>query len=594
MKNNEITGCRFLGNAYICTKFCINKLTIKMSNTYRISGIAMLSGAALLMLSGCGKKLSPFQADYFSVNPNPLEVVGDRVPATVSARIPAKFFQKNAQVTVTPYLCFDGGEVAAQPYAFQGEKVRGNAPVISYDNGGSVTIPVMYNYSPEMLQSTLQLAFNVTQGKKQYVLPRVTVAEGVVATAALASAAGVDPALAPDKFQRIINEKYNADIHFLINQANIRKAQANSVEMGDLNDRILATKGDSTLQLEEINIASFASPEGALDFNTKLAEKREDATKAFVENRLKKDKVTEFGELTANFTPEDWDGFQKLVAASNIQDKELILSVLSMYKDPEQREKEIRNLSSIFDQLADQILPQLRKSRITASINVIGKSDDQIRQLLASDPSKLSVDEILYAATLCDNNADKMKVYNKAAELYPKDYRVFNDLGLTQYVAGDYDAARANFNQAARLNAAAPEPQMNLGLISLLNKDYRIANQKFGSAAGTPELNDAMGTYYLLTGDAASAVKSFGNAKTNNAALAQILTKDYSKAKSTLGSINNPDAMTYYLTAILGARTNNDRMVSSNLRQAVKLDKSLAARAAKDLEFKNFNLSGVL
>ena len=546
------------------------------------------------MLSGCGKKLSPFQADYFSVNPNPLEVVGDRVPATVSARIPAKFFQKNAQVTVTPYLCFDGGEVAAQPYAFQGEKVRGNAPVISYDNGGSVTIPVMYNYSPEMLQSTLQLAFNVTQGKKQYVLPRVTVAEGVVATAALASAAGVDPALAPDKFQRIINEKYNADIHFLINQANIREAQANSVEMGDLNDRILATKGDSTLQLEEINIASFASPEGALDFNTKLAEKREDATKAFVENRLKKDKVTEFGELTANFTPEDWDGFQKLVAASNIQDKELILSVLSMYKDPEQREKEIRNLSSIFDQLADQILPQLRKSRITASINVIGKSDDQIRQLLASDPSKLSVDEILYAATLCDNNADKMKVYNKAAELYPKDYRVFNDLGLTQYVAGDYDAARANFNQAARLNAAAPEPQMNLGLISLLNKDYRIANQKFGSAAGTPELNDAMGTYYLLTGDAASAVKSFGNAKTNNAALAQILTKDYSKAKSTLGSINNPDAMTYYLTAILGARTNNDRMVSSNLRQAVKLDKSLAARAAKDLEFKNFNLSGVL
>ena len=565
-----------------------------MSNTYRISGIAMLSGAALLMLSGCGKKLSPFQADYFSVNPNPLEVVGDRVPATVSARIPAKFFQKNAHVTVTPYLCFDGGEVAAQPYAFQGEKVRGNAPVISYDNGGSVTIPVMYNYSPEMLQSTLQLAFNVTQGKKQYVLPRVTVAEGVVATAALASAAGVDPALAPDKFQRIINEKYNADIHFLINQANIREAQANSVEMGDLNDRILATKGDSTLQLEEINIASFASPEGALDFNTKLAEKREDATKAFVENRLKKDKVTEFGELTANFTPEDWDGFQKLVAASNIQDKELILSVLSMYKDPEQREKEIRNLSSIFDQLADQILPQLRKSRITASINVIGKSDDQIRQLLASDPSKLSVDEILYAATLCDNNADKMKVYNKAAELYPKDYRVFNDLGLTQYVAGDYDAARANFNQAARLNAAAPEPQMNLGLISLLNKDYRIANQKFGSAAGTPELNDAMGTYYLLTGDAASAVKSFGNAKTNNAALAQILTKDYSKAKSTLGSINNPDAMTYYLTAILGARTNNDRMVSSNLRQAVKLDKSLAARAAKDLEFKNFNLSGVL
>lgn len=565
-----------------------------MSITNRFSGYALAAGAALLMLTGCNKKLNQFQADYFSVNPNPLEVTGDRVPATVTARIPAKFFVKNAQVTVTPYLCFDGGEVSSQPYSFQGEKVRGNAPVINYENGGTVTIPVMYNYSPEMLKSTLQLAFNVTQGGKQYVLPRVTVAEGVVATAALADAKTVNPALAPDKFQRVINEKYNADIHFLINQANIREAQTKSAEMTELNARILAAKGDSTRRIEEINISSYASPEGSLDFNTRLAEKREATTTDFMKNRLKKDNVTEFGELTANFTPEDWEGFQKLVAASDIQDKELILSVLSMYKDPEQREKEIRNLSSIFDQLADQILPQLRKSRITASINVIGKSDEEILRYFENDPSKLSVDEMLYAATLYENNADRMKVYNKAAQQYPNDYRVYNDLGLTQYVAGDYDAARASFNQAARLNPAAAEPQMNLGLISLVNKDYRIANQKFGSAAGVEELGDAMGTYYLMTGDAPSAVKAFGQAKSNNAALAQILTKDYSKAKSTLGAINNPDAMTYYLTAILGARTNNDKMVSSNLRQAVKLDRSLATRAMNDLEFKNFNLSTIL
>lgn len=547
-----------------------------------------------MLLTGCNKKLNQFQADYFSVNPNPLEVVGDRVPATVSARIPAKFFVKNAQVTVTPYLCFEGGEVSSQPYSFQGEKVRGNAPVISYENGGTVTIPVMYNYSPEMLKSTLQLAFNVQQGGKQYVLPRVTVAEGVVATGALADARSVNPAVAPDKFQRVINEKYNADIHFLINQANIRDAQANSADMTSLNQRIREAAGDSTRQIAEINISSYASPEGSLDYNTRLAEKREQSTTTFMKGRLKKDNVTEFGELTANFTPEDWEGFQKLVAASNIQDKELILSVLSMYKDPEQREKEIRNLSSIFDQLADQILPQLRKSRITASINVIGKSDQEIMNYFEKDPSKLNVDEMLYCATLYDNNADQMKVYNKAAEMYPNDYRVYNDLGLTQYVAGDYDAARANFSQAARLNPAATEPQMNLGLISLVNKDYRVANQKFGSAAGLEELGDAMGTYYLMTGDANAAVKAFGSSKSNNAALAQILTKDYSKAKSTLGAVNNPDAMTYYLTAILGARTNNDSMVSSNLRQAVKLDRSLATRALNDLEFKNFNLSAIL
>lgn len=565
-----------------------------MSTSSRFSGFALATGAALMMLTGCSKKLSPFQADYFTVNPNPLEVVGDKVPATVTANIPAKFFVKNAQVTVTPYLTYEGGEVASQPYSFQGEKVRGNSPVVSYDQGGNVTIPVMYNFDPVMLKSQLELAFTVQQGSKQYVLPRVTVADGVVATAAFADAGTVNPALAPDKFQRIINEKYDADIHFLINQANVRANQTITSEMSRLSEKMIATQGDSTLQLAEVNISSYASPEGSLDFNTKLAEKREQTTQAFLKDRMKKDKVTEFGELTANFTPEDWEGFQKLVAASNIQDKELILSVLSMYKDPEQREREIRNLSSIFDQLADQILPQLRKSRITASINVIGKSDDEIRNLLANDPSKLNVEEMLYAANLCDNNADKMAAYKKAVSQYPDDYRVYNDLGLTQYVAGDYAAAQKSFAQAARLNPAAAEPQMNQGLISLVNKDYRAANQKFGSAAGLNELGDAMGTYYLMTGDVNNAVKSFGSAKTNNAALAQILNKDYSKAKSTLGAINNPDAVTYYLTAVLGARTNNDKMVQNNLRQAVKLDRTLAARAAKDLEFKNFNVASIL
>lgn len=556
--------------------------------------VMLFAATGAIMLTGCSKKLNRFSPDYFSVNPNPLEVVGDQVPGTVTARIPAKFFVKNAEVTVTPYLCFNGTEVSSQPYSFQGEKVRGNAPVINYNNGGTVTIPVMYDYQPDMMQSELELAFNVRQGNKQYALPRVKVANGVVATAALADASTVTPALAQDKFQRIINEKYNADIHFLINQANIRDGQIKSAEMLSLNEQIKDASKAPDRQIEEINISSYASPEGSLDLNTRLAENREKNTSAFLKNQLKKDNVTEFGELTANFTPEDWEGFQKLVAASDIQDKELILSVLSMYKDPEQREKEIRNLSSIFDQLAEQILPQLRKSRITASINVIGKSDEEIMNLYSTNPKALSADELLYAATLTDSNADKMKIYNTAAQQYPNDYRAFNDLGLTQYIAGDYNAAKSSFAQASRLAPDAAEPQMNLGLISLMNKDYRQANQKFGSAAGLDELGDAMGTYYLMTGDTSAAVKAFGNAKTNNAALAQILAKDYSKAKTTLAGITAPNAMTYYLTAVLGARTNNDAMVNNNLRQAVKLDRSLAAKAAKDLEFKNFNISAIL
>lgn len=550
----------------------------------------LAAAGALLTLSSCGKKLGQFSSDYFTVNPNPLEVVGEKVPATVTARVPAKFFVKNAEVTVTPYLVYNGTETASQAYSFQGEKVRGNAPVVSYDRGGTLTIPVSYNFTPDMAQSVLELAFNVRQGSKQYVLPRVRVANGVITTAALADAAGVTPALASDAFQRIINEKYAADIMFLINQANIRAGELKTDAMLELQKELLYANKDTSRVIEEINISSYASPDGSYDLNRNLAEKREANTDAYMRGQLKKDKITEFGELTSQFTAEDWEGFQELVSKSNIQDKELILSVLSMYKDPEEREREIRNLSNVFEQLADVILPQLRYSRITASVNVIGRSDAEISRLVDSDPKALKVDEILYAATLTDDNARRKAIYTKATELYPDDYRTWNDLGLTQYVAGDYRNAAANFKKAASIAPASAEAQMNLGLIELLNKNYAKANQYFGSAAGVKELDDALGVYYLKNGDNAAAARAFGETKSNNAALAQILTKNYSKAKSTLAAINNPDATTFYLMAVLGARTNNQQMVTTNLRQAVRMDSSLATKAAKDLEFADFKL----
>ena len=546
-----------------------------------------------LSLTSCGKKLGQFSADYFTVNPNPLEVVGEKVPARVSARIPAKFFVKNAEVTVTPTLVFNGQEVSSQSYSFQGEKVRGNNPVISYEYGGTATIPVDFAYNPDMAQSDLMLNFAVTQGNKRYVLPAVKVANGVVATAAMADVKSVTPAIGADAFQRIINEKYAADIMFLVNQANIRASQLSTDAIKELQREILEANGDTSRRLQEINISSYASPEGGVAFNTRLAQQREENTRSYMERQLNRDRITEFGELTAQFTPQDWEGFQRLVAQSNIQDKDLILNVLSMYSDPEQREREIRNLSSVFEQLADQILPQLRYSRITASIDVIGKSDSEIKALVNSNPKALSVEEILYAATLTDDNAQRLKIYDQAARLYPNDYRTWNDLGMAQYVDGDYDAAKASFAKAAQLTKNG-EPQMNLGLIEMLQGNYSKANQYFGSAAGVKELGDAMGVYYLKQGDAAAAVKAFGDTKSNNAALAQILTKDYSKAKSTLAAIDRPDATTYYLMAVLGARTNNESMLNTNLRQAVRLDSSLAKRAVDDLEFANYNLSKAL
>ena len=552
--------------------------------TIRLFAIAL---ATVAIASGCSKKLAPLTADQFSVNPSPLEVVGQTIPATITASIPAKYFQKDAELTVTPYLEYEGIRVASEPCLLQGEKVRANNTVVSYDNGGVFTIPSSYAFDPDMRRAVLVLDFAARQGKKQYALPQLRIAEGTVATPTLADASKVTPAIAPDRFQRIINEKYNAQIRFLINQAKVRKGEISSKEMEALNAEILRASRDSSRQIEGINISSYASPEGNLDFNTRLAENREKSTSEYLRGQLRKDNVTEFGELTANFTAEDWEGFQQMVADSDIQDKDLILSVLSMYKDPEIREREIRNLSSVFDQLADKILPQLRRSRITASVNVIGKSDDQIRQLFISDPSKLSLDELLYCATLTDNNAERLNVYRTTAQLYPNDFRAFNNMGACLFEQGDSKAAAEAYAKAEQVKSS-PESQMNLALIDLVDGNYSSANMRLGNAAGAPGVGDALGVYYITQGDYLSAAHAFGDSKTNNAALAQILTKDYSKATATLNGVARPDATTSYLKAIVAARTNNETGVVDNIRQAVRLDSNMRQRALTDIEFARF------
>lgn len=549
---------------------------------------------AVLMLSSCGKKLAPLPAEYFSTNPNPLEVVGQNVPATITGKIPGNYFQKDAVLTITPVLVYDGKETASQPFSFQGEKVRGNNPTVSYEYGGTITVPADYIYNPEMAKSNLELAFSVKQGNKQYALPRVKVAKGVLSTAMLANAATVDPSLGADAFQRVINQRYTADIMFLINQANLRAGQLNSDAMVELRKQILATGSDSTLQLAEININSYASPDGTYEFNQRLAEKRKDVTQDYMNEQLKNDRIREFNNLTADFTAEDWEGFKTLIEKSDIQDKALILEVLRMYQDPEVREREIQNMSHVFSQIAEEILPQLRYSRITAAINVIGKSDAEINHLFDTNPSALTVEEILYAATLTDDNNRRMNIYKKATDLFPNDYRTWNDLGMTQYVAADYNAAKNSFTRANQLSPNATEPKVNLGLIEMMNNNLGSAKQLFGSAAGDKNINDALGIYYLKIGDNLAAARAYRDTKSNNAALSQILTKDYTKAKQTLAGISKPDATTYYLMAILGARTNNEQMLLNNLRQAIRLDSSLATTAANDLEFANFNIANAL
>ena len=550
-------------------------------------------GVALIGMTGCTKKLGDFASSYFNTNPTPLETVGQNVPATITGNIPAKFMQKNAKVTATPVLVYASGETQGTPVVIQGENVKANGQVVSYANGGTVQIPFNTQYNPEMAQSDLYLDFQVDQNGKLYGLPRVKVGYGIVATSTLATAETVYPAIVADSFQRIIQEKCNAEIMFLINQAIIRQNQIDAPDYVDFNARLKEANEAPNQEIVGINIHSTASPDGSYAFNEALAEKREVVTTKLIENQMKKDKIADFGEITASFTPEDWEGFQELVEKSNIQDKDLILAVLKMYKDPNQREEEIRNMASVFDELEKEIMPKLRYSKIQASINVIGKSDEELLAVFNSNPGSLSEDELLYVATLVDDNNGKMAVYQKVIEVYPNSYRGYNNLGMTQYVAGDYTTALSNFNKAKSINPSAKETAMNVGLIELINGNYGKANELIGSAAGVPEASDALGTYYLTMGEVAKANTAFGNSKTNNAALGKILAKDYSGAQSVLSQVANPDATTYYLAAVVGARTNNESAVLSNLKKAIGLDNTMLQQAQSDLEFANYNLNGL-
>ena len=531
--------------------------------------------AAILAFSSCSNKLKPLAEEYIKAEPQPLEAIGGKVPVTINATIPAKWFNKKAVVTITPVLRYQGGEAWGTAYTYQGEKVKGNNQVIPYKEGANVTMKSSFTYKPEMKKSELFLTFDAKIKNKTVKLPDVKIGEGVLATSALADAATANAAIAADKFQRIIKEAHDASIMFLIQQAELRSKELKKDEISDWKD-LVKNADEAPNQNVAIEIQAYASPDGGVELNTGLAERREKNTDKYLAKELKKMKVDV--PVDAKYTAQDWEGFQELVSKSNIQDKDLVLRVLSMYSDPEQREQEIKNISSVFSTLADEILPQLRRSRLVANIEIIGKSDDEISALAKNDPKALNVEEILYAATLTNNDAEKTAIYNKASELYPNDYRTWNNVGMMAFRAGDLAKAEQMFNKA----------NMNLGLIALTKGDQAKAQQLFGSASGVAELSEALGVLYLEQGEWAKAANSFGSVKSNNAALAQILTKDYNKASQTLNAVPNPDAITSYLKAIVAARTNDANGVVSNLKAAIAKDGSLKKEAAIDLEFAKY------
>ncbi len=543
---------------------------------------------ALLVLafSSCSK-MGELDPSYFTTDPEVLEAIGGKVPVTITGKFPEKYFKKNATVEVTPVLRWDGGEAKGQPAKFQGEKVQGNDQTISYKAGGTYTMKASFDYVPEMAKSELYLDFKIKKGKKEYTIPSVKIADGVIATSELPTVESANAAYAADAFQRIIKQAQEAQIMFLIQQANIRASELKSEGIKDFNKKVVAVNGDKkNFKLNNIEISAYASPDGGVKLNTGLAEDRQENTEKYLNKQLKKGEIET--QVDAKYTAQDWEGFQELVSKSNIQDKDLILRVLSMYQDPEQRETEIKNISSVYKTLADEILPQLRRARLTANYDVIGRSDEEINAAFDAKEDSISVDELLYAATLTQDNARKEAIYKRAIEKYPNDYRAYNNLGMMSYAAGDLNAAENYFKQAASKDANAAEVNTNLGLCALCKGNVADAETYLSKSTGANTANEALGNLYIKQGQYDRAVQAFGDTKTNSAALAQILAKDYNKAKTTLEGVKNPDAYTDYLMAIVGARTNNADLVKSSMAKVAQKDANLKASAQNDREFAKY------
>ena len=548
----------------------------------------ILSAVAVAMLTSCGGGLKSLSADNFKVVPNPLETEGGQVQATINGMFPEQYMNRKAVVTVTPELRYTKNGVQqalkGQSATFQGEKVMGNDQTISYLLGGHYTMKTAFPYEAAMQQSDLFLTFDAKVGKKEVKVPAVKVATGVIATSELyhQTVSSAQPCVAPDAFQRITEQKLDANVKFLIQQAELRKSELQSNSVQDFVKLLQQIARDQEgLNLSNVEISAYASPDGGLKLNEQLANKRQQNTETYVRQQLKNANLE--GGISSEYTAQDWEGFQELVKASNIQDKDVILRVLSMYQDPQEREQQIKNMSQGFRELAEGVLPELRRARMTINYEVIGRDDEQIFNQYQQDASKLSVEELIYAASIANTDREREDILKTTARLYTQDARAYNNLGTLAMRQGNYEEAKRYFQQAQAVQKL-PETSANLGLMALQQGDVQTAENLIAQSSGASGLAEALGNLHLAQGNYALAQQDFGYRPSNSAALAQLLNKDYARAQQTLKNIKNPDGITDYLAAIVQARQENYDAAASFLRSALQKNPGLKTYADKDLE----------
>lgn len=558
----------------------------------KLTYLALFTFVAIVITS-CGgiNKMKEMSAkEFYKVSPEVLEEKGDQVAMKVDVKYPAKYFNKKATLTVTPILKYEKGETAYQAKTFQGEAVQGNNIPISFTTGGTATLSGSVPFNADMMKSDFIVRVEAELKGQKIPFGDFKLADGVVATSKLVM---IDPkpVMVGDKFQRIIPESMMADILYVINKADLRPAELKQEDWVKIMEFIKTASADEKIDLKGLELSSYASPDGAFELNDKLAQKREGSASDYLKKELKKSKVEQINEegfLAKKYTAEDWDGFKSLMESSNIQDKELILRVLSMYSDPVVREKEIKNIAAAYKAIADDVLPQLRRSKLTVNVDKVGYSDEELKALWASNPDELKLEEILYTATLFADLNTKLAVYKKAAANFPGCFRAHNNVGYVSVLLGNADEATAAFEKAKEIKSN-DIVNNNIACVTLMKGDLTKAQELFTASMGAgAEVNYNLGIIKLIQGDYDAAANYFGNTDEFNTALVKYLKDDLDGSLATLGRVEKDSANKDYLRAIVAGKQGKDELLFESLRLAVAKDAKLKDRAKVDIEFAKY------
>lgn len=547
-----------------------------------------------VFMSSCGglnKMLKDSGVVNYSVEPTVLEEHGGNINATITIQYPAKYFNKKAVMTLTPVIRYEGGETELEPLLLQGEDATENNKVIGFDNGGSATHEISFPYDATMAVSELHYVLTAVMGDKDADLGSVKLADGIVATAQMVDAKG-KAILAPNKYKQIVAEAYQTDIKYVINRADVRRSEMGKEEVTGMNTTIKEADENERLELKGIEISAYASPDGELDLNTKLAGKRQKSAEKYLQGQLKKAKIEVIDSLMSTMsTPEDWDGFKAAVEASDIQDKEMILRVLSMHSDPVVREQEIKNLSAAYEVIADEILPALRRAKFTVNMDRIGFSDEELKTEWTGNPDTLGLEELLYAATLYKDLETKLAVYEKAVAVAPECGRAHNNKGVILFEMGKVDEAEACFAKAKEIKDHDIFNN-NLGVIALYKDDVASAKEAFTASMGAgSDVNYNLGVVAIKEGDYDAAVNYFGSEPSVNAALAKYMSGDTDGAMQTVTAVECECPKKYYMTAVIAAKQDQSELVFTNLKTAAEKCKDpqkIKDKAKKDLAFAKY------